>query len=75
MSSLNIRKATVEDAALILRFVRELAIYEKAEHEVVATEASVAESIFGPDSTVHAVICEKDAKPIGFAVYFYNYST
>ncbi|WP_148861324.1 GNAT family N-acetyltransferase [Marinobacter fonticola] len=75
MSSLNIRKATADDAALILRFIRELAIYEKAEHEVVATEATVAESIFGPDSTVHAVICEKDAKPIGFAVYFYNYST
>ena len=75
MPSLTIRYATVEDAGLILRFVRELAIYEKAEHEVVATESTIAESIFGPDSTVHAVICEKDDKAIGFAVYFYNYST
>lgn len=75
MSSLNIRQATVKDSGLILQFVRELAIYEKAEHEVVATEETVAESIFGPESTVHAIICEKDSKPIGFAVYFYNYST
>lgn len=75
MSSLSIRKATVDDSGQILQFIRELAIYEKAEHEVVATEATIAESIFGPESTVHAVICEKDGKPIGFAVYFYNYST
>ncbi|WP_111493452.1 GNAT family N-acetyltransferase [Marinobacter bohaiensis] len=75
MSAIEIRTATVDDVPQILAFVRELAIYEKAEHEVVATEATVAESIFGPDSTVHALICEKAGQPIGFAVYFYNYST
>ncbi|WP_165856361.1 GNAT family N-acetyltransferase [Marinobacter sp. JSM 1782161] len=75
MSAIEIRTATVDDVPQILAFVRELAIYEKAEHEVVATEATVAGSIFGPDSTVHALICEKAGQPIGFAVYFYNYST
>ncbi len=70
-----IRPATSDDAALILHFVRELAIYEKAEHEVLATEDSIRESIFGPDSRVEALICEYEGQPIGFAVYFFNYST
>ena len=70
-----IRDASSDDAALILHFVRELAIYEKAEHEVLATEDSIRETIFGPDSRVEALICEHEGEPIGFAVYFYNYST
>lgn len=75
MSELTIREAVVEDAALILRFVRELAVYEKAEHEVQATEQMIAESIFGEGSTTRALICERGGEPIGFAVYFFNYST
>jgi GNAT superfamily N-acetyltransferase len=70
-----IRTATADDAALILHFIRELAIYEKAEHEVLATEATISQSIFGPGSRVDALICELEGKPIGFAVYFFNYST
>lgn len=75
MSELTIRPAAVDDAELILHFVRELAIYEKAEHEVLATPTSVASTLFGPDSRVDALICEFQGKPIGFAVYFLNYST
>ncbi|WOX05746.1 GNAT family N-acetyltransferase [Microbulbifer pacificus] len=75
MSAIEIRQATIEDSALILRFVTELAIYEKAEHEVLATEPDIRESLFGPDSTTYAVICNIDNKPVGFAVYFFNYST
>ncbi|PAV24691.1 L-amino acid N-acyltransferase YncA [Tamilnaduibacter salinus] len=75
MSDYHIRKATDADVATILRFIRELAIYEEAEHEVEATEASLADSLFGPDSVTHAVLCEKGGKPVGFAVYFFNYST
>ena len=55
--------------------MRELAIYEKAEHEELATEDSIRHSIFGKDSRVDAVICELGDAAIGFAVYFYNYST
>ncbi len=73
--SLNIREATKKDSALILQFVKALASYEKAEHEVVATEASIADSIFGADSNTYALICERNGLPIGFAVYFFNYST
>ena len=72
---ITIREAIATDAALILRFVRELAIYEKAEHEVLATEDSIATTIFGENTGVDALICEHAGEAIGFAVYFYNYST
>lgn len=75
MSTLNIRDAEAADSELILHFVRELARYEKAEHDVVATRADIEVSIFGEQSTVRALICEADGQPIGFAVYFFNYST
>lgn len=75
MSILSIRSAVQGDAKTILFFIRELAIYEKAEHEVLATEETIAESIFSDESHVNALICELDGKPIGIAIYFYNYST
>lgn len=73
--SLIIRDALPDDAAIILRFIRELAAFERAEHEVDATEDSIRASIFGPGSVTEALICEIDGRPAGFAVWFYNYST
>jgi GNAT superfamily N-acetyltransferase len=75
MTNIEIRKATSADASLILRFVTELAIYEKAEHEVLATESDIINSLFSGSSTAHALICQVKDGPIGFAVYFFNYST
>jgi GNAT superfamily N-acetyltransferase len=75
LSNLNIRDAEVADAGLILHFVRELAIYEKAEHEVLASEEDIRNTLFKEHSRVEALICEYQGEPIGFAVYFYNYST
>ncbi len=75
MPVLEIRQATAQDAALILRLVTELAIYEKAENEVIASKSDIEDSLFGSDSTTSAVICNINNEPIGFAVYFYNYST
>lgn len=72
---MKIRKATVDDASLILKFVKELAIYEKAEYEVIASESGIRNSLFTESSTAHAIICHVDNEPIGFAVYFFNYST
>ncbi|MCE5364185.1 GNAT family N-acetyltransferase [Pseudomonas anguilliseptica] len=72
---LHIRPATAADAALILRFITDLAIYEKAEHEVKTDAAGIEASLFGPDSSAQALICEYDGQPIGYAVYFFNYST
>jgi len=75
MHSIEIREARIDDSALILRFINELATYEKEPEAVVATEADIRRSIFDADSTVDAIICLMNGEPIGFAVYFYNYST
>ena len=75
MHLLTIRSAVESDAALILQFITELAIYEKAEDEVLASEETVKSSMFNDKGHVHGLICEQEGQPIGFAVYFYNYST
>nr|WP_272889330.1 GNAT family N-acetyltransferase [Stutzerimonas stutzeri] len=72
---MNIRPATHTDAALILRFITELAIYERAEQEVKTDVAGIETSLFADDSSARALICERDGQPIGYAVYFFNYST
>lgn len=75
MSNLTIRAAQVADAQTVLNFIIELAIYEKAEHEVESTVEDIEQSLFSEDSTAHCVICERAGEAIGFAVFFYNYST
>ncbi len=73
--ALTIREAVREDAATLLGFIRELAIYEKAEHEVAATSETIENSIFGAGSVTHALVCEQDGVPIGMAIWFFSYST
>lgn len=75
MNQLEIRPATVNDAETILRFVTELATYEKAAHEVKISVEAIGKSIFSEGATAHALICLVDGQAVGFAVYFYNYST
>ena len=73
--TLIVRDATPSDVSTILRFIRELADYEKALHEVEATEETLEASLFGETSVTHALICEKDGEPIGSAIWFFSYST
>ncbi|MDO9322584.1 MAG: GNAT family N-acetyltransferase [Pseudomonas sp.] len=73
--SIDIRAATPADAGQILAFITELAIYEKAEHQVSANVADIEQSLFAADSPARGLICSLDGQPIGFAVYFFNYST
>lgn len=75
MSGTVIRQATVDDSGLIMGMIRELAVYEKLENEVIATEADIERSLFGVDASASAVICTLEDKPVGYAIYFYNYST
>jgi GNAT superfamily N-acetyltransferase len=75
MPHIEIRRAEPTDAALILRFITDLAIYEKAEDEVVATVADIQRSLFSEGANARSLICDIDAAPAGFAVYFFNYST
>ena len=75
MSDISIRKATAADIGQIFHFIRELAIYEKALDEVSTDEASLHEALFGDQVRAHALICEIDKQAVGFAIYFYNFST
>ena len=75
MTQITIRPAVAEDAETILFFIRELAIYEKADDEVVTTVEGIRDSIFAADSNVRALICNIGDTVVGFAVYFFNYST
>jgi GNAT superfamily N-acetyltransferase len=70
-----VRSATRDDVPLILTFIRELATYEKLDHEVVATEAGLAETLFGEVPRAEVLIAEQDGVPAGFALFFHNYST
>lgn len=55
--------------------IRELAVYEKLEEEVVATRADIERSLFAVNTTASAVICTINDEPVGYAIYFFNYST
>ena len=74
-AEVQIRPAIADDAGLILHFIRELAIYEKAESSVQTDEAGIRASLFAADAKAQALICERGGQAIGYAVFFYNYST
>lgn len=75
MSEVSIRVATVGDAPLILAFIKELAEYERLLHEVEATEADIRRDLFGENPRCFCEIAEADGVAVGFALWFYNYST
>jgi GNAT superfamily N-acetyltransferase len=70
-----IRPATPADVPLILRFVRDLAEFEREPDSVKATEPMLHAALFGPDAVAEAVIAEIDGRPMGFALFFRNFST
>lgn len=73
--SLVIRPARVDDAATIAEFIQALAAYEKLSHEAKATEADITRDLFGAAPKVFCEIAEWAGKPVGFALWFYTYST
>ncbi len=72
-----IRPAVAADVPLILSFVKELAEYERAPHEVKATEADLLRDGFGEHPLFHVLIAQRsdNGEPVGFAFYFFQYST
>ena len=72
---MHIRFATENDVPLILRFIRELAEYERLAHAVVATEDTIRRTLFGNPRFAEVLIGEADGEPVGFALFFHNYST
>jgi GNAT superfamily N-acetyltransferase len=70
-----IRPATRADVPVILRFICELADYERLRGEVEVDERTLAEHLFGPEPVCSALIAEDDGRPVGFALWFVSYST
>ena len=71
----DIRGTTVGDVPLILRFIRDIAEFEKLSDEVTADERILEESLFGENPAARAIIAEIAGEPVGFAVFFFNFST
>jgi len=72
---LAIRPACPGDEDLLLELIHELAVYEKAPEEVVATPELIHQALFGEHPTAEAVIAEWQGEPAGFALFFHNFST
>jgi GNAT superfamily N-acetyltransferase len=72
---ITIRKATETDCLAIRNLIRGLAEYEKLLDKAVATEESLRQTLFGPRPFAEVLLAEQEGKPIGFALYFFNYST
>lgn len=70
-----IKPATRADVAVILQLIRDLAEYERAPDEAIATEAGLNEVLFGAAPAAHVLIARERDAAIGFAVYFFNFST
>ncbi len=74
IDGLTIRFAREDDCALILRFIRALATYEKMADQVVATEGGLRETLFRKKQA-EVIIGEFRGEPVAFALFFHNYST
>jgi GNAT superfamily N-acetyltransferase len=70
-----IRPARVKDVPIILELIRDLATYERAPHEVTATEEQLLDVLFGERPAAEVLLAFEGESPVGFAVYFYNFST
>ena len=75
MTSAQIRTARREDAATILRLIRELAEFENLLEQVRASEEDILRDGFGPAPRFECLLAELDGEAVGFALFFYNYST
>lgn len=74
-SSLQIRAATEDDIPIVLRFIRQLADYERLSHEVVASEELLRRNLFGTRPVAEVVLGHYEQRAVAFAVFFHNFST
>lgn len=73
--SLRIQPAGENDVPLILEFIRDLAVYENLLEYFQATEEGIRSAVFGPNAVAHVLIAHDGDKPVGFALYYYTFST
>ena len=75
LTDFQIRPAGVGDLPIILKLIRDLATYERAPDEVTATEEQLIDVLFGKKPAAEVLLAFERESPVGFAVYFYNFST
>jgi len=75
ISDLVIRPATAADVPIILELIRELATYERAPNEATATQDQLVDVLFGPRPAAEVLLAFEEETPVGFAVFFHNFST
>ncbi len=75
MTNIHIAPASESDVPLILSFIKEFAEYVRLSHEVAATEETLRETLFGPRRYAEVLIARLDDRPVGFAIFFHNFST
>jgi GNAT superfamily N-acetyltransferase len=75
VAEFQIRSARVEDVPIILQLIRDLATYERAPDEVTATEKQLVDVLFAERPAAEVLLAFEGESPVGFAVYFYNFST
>ena len=73
--AVTIREASPGDEALIIGLIEKLAAYEKLSHEAEASAADIRRDLFGPQPRVFCHIAEWDGRPVGFALWYFTYST
>lgn len=74
-TTISIRPAAAYEMPLVLEFIRELAVYERLEHELVATEADLARALSGARPYAEVAFACLGGKPVAFALFFHNFST
>lgn len=74
MKAFNIRPARPDEAGVILDLIKQLAVYERCENDVVADEATIRQSLF-VERSAEVVLAEEERMVVGFALFFHNFST
>jgi GNAT superfamily N-acetyltransferase len=75
LNNLSIRPTLESEVHIIVRFIRELAKYERLSHECHITEELLRESLFGSRPYAETILALLDEEPIGFCLFFHNFST
>ena len=74
MKAFNIRPARPDEAGVVLDLIKQLAVYERCENDVVADEATIRQSLF-VERSAKVVLAEEEGMVVGFALFFHNFST
>lgn len=73
--TIRIRNAEIKDIQTIIRLIKDLSVYEKLSHQFINTEELIKKYLFGEKKFAEVLIADFNERPVGFALFFHNYST